>query len=267
MIREIVHIDEEKCDGCGLCVPSCQEGAIQIIDGKAKLLAENLCDGLGNCLGECPQGAITIEQRQAEAFDEQAVEEHLGRQLAEPYEPPTPTGAPAAEAEEAPAAKLPCGCPSTLMRKLQDEDEQTPAAPAAEAAAGPRTSKLRQFPVQLTLLPERGDVWADADVLLAADCVGFCMPDFHEKLLAGKTLAVACPKLDDAGAYVEKLARVLAGNRVKSITVARMEVPCCGGLGRIVKAAMDKAGANVPVTEVIVSTKGRLKSVNGVNVG
>lgn len=228
VLREVVKIDEDKCDGCGLCIPSCAEGAIQVIDGKARLVADNLCDGLGNCLGVCPQDAITVEQRDADAFDEEAVA------AAQPSKP-------------APAG----GCPGMALRKLE------PTAPAAEAPA--RTSQLAQWPVQLHLLPPHGDIWRDADVLFAADCVPFAMPDFHEKLLAGKTLAIACPKLDDAGAYVAKLAEVFADNAIRSISVAHMEVPCCFGLWRIVEEALAQAGkADLPVREITVRVNGTI---------
>ena len=239
--RKIVRIDEEKCDGCGACVPDCAEGAIQVIEGKARLMAENLCDGLGNCLGSCPQGAITIEERPADEFDKAAVAEHMERLAAEKSDP------------------APCGCPGAMLRKLEPD--------AAAEDVGPRRSRLGQWPVQLTLLPVTGDIWRDADVLIAADCVPFAMPDFHERLLDGKTLAVACPKLDDAGAYVQKLATVFASNSVKSITIARMEVPCCGGLEQIVQAALERAAATIPVNVVIVGAGGKTLAVNGVRVG
>ncbi len=273
--RKIVRIDEDKCDGCGLCVPSCAEGAIRIIDGKARLLAENLCDGLGNCLGECPRDAITIEERAADAFDESAVEEHL-------------TAAPKPTAAKAPAG----GCPGTMLRKLREAVDgpaapSAPAGPSAPAAhassaqdgrgnptdavgglgrSAPR-SKLGHWPVQLKLLPERGPLWDNADVLLAADCVAFALPDFHERLLEGKTLAIACPKLDDGDAYVDKLARILGANAVRSVTIARMEVPCCGGLVRILQDAIEQAGVTVPLTIVTVTADGRIADVNGVRVG
>ena len=221
LLREVVKIDEDKCDGCGLCIPSCAEGAIELIDGKARLLADNLCDGLGNCLGVCPRDAITVEQREADAFDEEAV-----------------------------AAG---GCPGMALRKL------SPApAPAAETSA--RTSQLAQWPVQLHLLPARGDLWRDADVLFAADCAAFAMPDFHEKLLAGKTLAIACPKLDDTDPYVAKLTEVFAHNPIRSITVAHMEVPCCFGLLRIVEEALAQAGkADLPIREITVRVDGSIE--------
>ncbi len=252
-----MRIDEDRCDGCGLCVPNCAEGAIQVIDGKARLVAENLCDGLGDCLGTCPNDAITIEDRPAEEFDEQAVAAHK-RTLGE-GEATTPAGSPPGERP----GDLPCGCPGTMMRKLNPGP--APAASSRDSAceADVRPSRLGQWPVQLTLLPTAGGIWRDADVLIAADCVGFAMPDFHERLLTGKTLAVACPKLDDVEPYVQKLAGVFANNSIKSITVARMEVPCCGGLEKIVRAALEKAGAAIPLTVVIVGAAGGVLAVHG----
>ncbi len=261
-VRKIVHIDEDKCDGCGVCVPSCAEGAIQVIDGKARLVADNLCDGLGNCLGTCPKDAIRIESRPAEAFDEEAVAEHVADEASGPVEGDT-----AAADEEATMA---CGCPSTLMRML-DED-RAPAGPAPDerprggTIQGGRDSHLGHWPVQLTLLPERGKVWDGAEVLLSADCVAYAMGDFHERLLAGRSLAVACPKLDDAGRHQEKLTRVLAGNDVRSLTVARMEVPCCGGLEQMARSAIAASGKHIPLTVVVIGADGAVKSVNGLDV-
>ncbi len=202
VLRHIVKIDEKKCNGCGECIPTCAEGAIQIIDGKARLVAENLCDGLGACLGHCPQGAIAVEEREAEAFDETAVE--AARQEAF------------------------CGCPGAQARTLPSESPS-------------QTSRLTHWPVQLHLLPVQGPMWQDADVLITADCVPFAMADYHDRLLAGHTVAVGCPKLDDASAYVRKLSEILSRNRVRSITVVRMEVPCCAGLVRAVRQATDAA--------------------------
>jgi len=224
-VRKIVHIHPDKCDGCGLCVPSCAEGAIEIVDGKAVLAADNLCDGIGNCLGVCPQDAITIEERPADAFDEQAVTAHR---------------------ESAP----PRACPGVMARKLQAPCD------AAAPVAGQRPSRLANWPVQLTLLPESGPIWDDADVLMAADCVAYALPDVHERLMAGRTVAIACPKLDDASAYVDKLARIFAGNRIRSVTVARMSVPCCQ-IDRIVDQAMAQAGADVPVSVVTIDPGGK----------
>ena len=255
--RKIVRIDEDRCDGCGLCVPNCAEGAIQVIDGKARLVAENLCDGLGNCLGTCPNDAITIEERPAEEFDEQAVAAHK-RTLGE-GKATTPAGSPPGERP----GDLPCGCPGAMMRKLHPGPPPAASSRGSACEADVRPSRLGQWPVQLTLLPTAGGIWQDADVLIAADCVGFAMPDFHERLLTGRTLAVACPKLDDVEPYVQKLAGIFARNGIKSITVARMEVPCCGGLEKIVRAALDQAGAAIPLTVVIVGAAGGVLAVHG----
>ncbi len=220
--RKIVHIDEEKCDGCGECVPNCVEGALRIIDGKARLVADKLCDGMGMCLGHCPRGAITIEERPAEGFDEHAVEQHARMASPQPAAPPHHHGG---------------GCPGSRMQMLRQ-----PAAAACPTSED-HVSRLTHWPVQLALLPTGGRIWENAHVLIAADCVPFAYPDFHEKLLAGKSLAIACPKLDDVEPYVEKLAAIFANNNIRSITVAHMEVPCCMGIVRAVQAAMAQAGA------------------------
>jgi len=248
-IRKIVRIDPDKCDGCGLCVPSCAEGAIRIVDGKARLAADNLCDGLGNCLGTCPRGAITIEERPAEEFSEQAVEAH--------------------KQKTAPKPPLPCGCPGTLARLLKARGPAQacaqPGSDRAEAvsAAGGRPSRLGNFPVQLALVPPSGPTWQGADVLLAADCVAFALPDFYDRLLIGRTLAVACPKLDDVGPYVEKLANIFANNDIRSLTVARMEVPCCGGLVRAAQAALERCGRDIPLRVVTVHLDGTTEETDG----
>ncbi len=228
--RKIVIIDEEKCDGCGLCIPKCAEGAIQIIGGKARLVAENLCDGLGNCLGTCPRGAIRVEEREAEAFDEAAVEAHLASTR--------PAAQPAAAAAYS-------GSP-----------EDTGDGPMP-----PARSELRHWPVQIALLPPQGDLWREADVLIAAGCVGFAMPDLHARLMRGKTVAVGCPKLDDLEAYEQKLAVVFARNAVRSVTVARMEVPCCAGIVTAAGRALVAAGrADLPLREVTVGVEGTVLS-------
>ena len=285
--RKIVKIDEDKCNGCGVCVPSCAEGAIRIIDGKARLIADNLCDGLGNCLGECPQDAITIEERPADEFDEQAVEaqkasdsrlQASGKEEAAASAGPQSVGAqifggggcpgtrlrqlkPAAD-RDAPASTS-GGCPGSRLRQL------TPASPAAGAghrpagAGGPApVSRLQQWPVQLALVPTAGPIWQDADVLIAADCVGFALPDFHERLLAGKTLVIACPKLDDVQPYVDKLTQIFAGNAIKSITVAHMEVPCCGGIVRAVQMALAASGRDdIRMIDITVGIDGTIQAV------
>jgi len=239
VMRKIVRIDEDKCDGCGLCVPSCAEGAIRIIDGKARLIGENLCDGLGACLGECPQDAISIEERPAEAFDEEAVRRHHRRRDRQ-------------EVAEAPGAS----CPGAMLRQPHRRPQAAPQA----ADSSVRPSRLGQWPVQLALLPPAGDIWADADVLIAADCVPVVMPDFHERLLTGRTLAIACPKLDEIEPYVEKLASIFANNDVRSVTVAHMEVPCCGGIVYAVRAALERCGrTDLPMRDVTVGIDGAIR--------
>ena len=236
--REIVRIDEDKCDGCGLCVPDCAEGAIQVIDGKARLLADNLCDGLGNCLGVCPRDAITIEERPADEFDEAAV-----------------AAARATEAATPEPAAVPRGCPGAMARTL------SPQAAETEPADGPvaRRSQLSHWPVQLTLVPPSGAMWKDADVLIAADCVAYAMADFHERLLADKAVAVACPKLDDVGPYIDKLTRIFADNPIRSVTVAHMEVPCCTGIVMVVREALKLAGRDdIPLADITVGIDGRV---------
>lgn len=251
-IRKIVKIDEEKCNGCGDCVPSCAEGAIRIINGKARLMADNLCDGLGACLGHCPMGAITVEERAAEDFDHHAVEKHLKSPPA--AKPMTPAAAPMfAPAPVAHAG----GCPGSRMRVFEPAASQTPNLRSEISDRKTSPSRLRQWPVQLTLLPTQGPIWADADVLLAADCVPFAYPDFHENLLAGRTLAIACPKLDNCQPYIEKLATIFANNSVRSVTVARMEVPCCSGLTRVARMALEASGrTDIEVKEVVLPIRG-----------
>jgi NAD-dependent dihydropyrimidine dehydrogenase PreA subunit len=240
VMRKIVRIDEDKCTGCGLCVPDCAEGAIKIIDGKAKLLAENLCDGLGACLGVCPFDAITVEERPADEFDEAAVE-------AARTEPVAPVEAP---------AQTPCGCPGTMARSLEPQ-----AVPSVEPTA--QSSQLSHWPVQLTLVPPAGDMWNDADVLIAADCVAFAMPDFHQRLLAGRAVVIACPKLDDVGPYIDKLTRIFADNSIRTVTVAHMEVPCCTGIVMAARAAMDASGrTDIPFGDITVGIDGTVKAEN-----
>jgi NAD-dependent dihydropyrimidine dehydrogenase PreA subunit len=231
--RKIIHIDERLCDGCGLCIPSCHEGAIAIVGGKARLVGEARCDGLGDCLGACPRGALRVEVR-----------------AADPWEAPGP----AARGVPGPAA--PCGCPGAVLRDLAPAEAAAGGGPVAQ-----QPSLLRHWPVQLALLPAEGRLWSDADVLVAADCVGFAMPDFHERLLAGRALAVACPKLDDMAAHTAKLAAIFRLNPIRSLTVARMEVPCCAGLARGVAAAWRAAGrGEPPLREVIIARGGTLQA-------
>lgn len=227
-LRKIVKIDEEKCNGCGACAITCAEGALQIIDGKAKLISENYCDGLGACLGECPEGAITIEERVSEEFNEEAVEHHL----------------------QAKEAKLPCGCPSATVAQFETGAAHSPTTET------PQQPRLRHWPVQLTLVPPGAPFLHQADVLLAADCVPFAYAGFHQELLKDHSLLIACPKLDDFPAHLEKLTAILRQSDIKSITVVHMEVPCCSGLVHMAKQAIRLSGKNVPLKEITIGVKG-----------
>lgn len=264
MQREIVRIDENKCDGCGLCVPACAEGAIRIVDGKARLIADNLCDGLGACLGHCPQDAIIIEKRAAADFDEAAVELHLkatGKPLPAQHGHGAAHGhgggCPSAQVKTfaAPAQSPAGGCPSAALRSV------TPPAVTAPAAEGhdSRPSELRQWPVQMHLVPASAPFLKNADLLLAADCVPFAYPDFHRDYLQGRALLIGCPKLDDGQAYLQKLTAMLQQNEIKSLTVLHMEVPCCSGLVMIARQALAASGKDVPLTTVRIGIQGEIK--------
>jgi len=249
MIRKIVLIDEEKCNGCGLCVPACAEGAIKIVNGKAVLSADNLCDGLGACLGECPQDAITVIEREADEFDEEAVTEHLAKatiapEAAKPHHP----GHDHREAHHG-------GCPGSRVVSF------TPP-PAPTVATEKQPSQLRQWPVQLHLAPVNAPYFKDADLLITADCVPFAYADFHKDFLAGKSVVIGCPKLDDNSFYQEKLTELFRVNNLKSITVLRMEVPCCGGIVVAARQALTASGKDIPFHEVTISISGeaRLKA-------
>lgn len=261
-MRKIVTIDEGKCNGCGLCVPSCAEGAIRIIDGKARLVADNLCDGLGNCLGKCPQDAITVEERPADDFDERAVHEHLAGSGDDrmhgktTHEGVAHGGCPGSALRMLGGSAAMGGCPGSAMRQMK-----SPRPAVAAATGGLRQSQLGHWPVQLALVPMGGAIWRDADVLIAADCVPFAYPDFHEKLLAARTLAIACPKLDDVEPYVQKLAAIFANNTVRSVTVAHMEVPCCGGIVYAVREALQQSGRDdIELHDVTIGIDGSLKA-------
>ena len=252
MKRTIIHIDEERCDGCGQCVTECHEGALAIIDGKAKLISDVYCDGLGACIGHCPQGALTFETREAAAFDQEAVDRHLAGQGAHaPKE--EPASAPAPAPRPCPPAPAPRagGCPGSAMRSLRP----VMAAPvtvgdAPSAPAG--SSRLSNWPVQLALVPPHAPYLQGADVLLCADCVPFAVPDFHQRYLAGRVVLVACPKLDNLPAYKEKLEDIFAEARPRSVTVLRMEVPCCGGLAHVAQAAQAAVTPDLPLKVEII---------------
>jgi len=237
VLRKVVRIDEEKCDGCGVCVPACAEGALQIVDGKAKLISETYCDGLGACLGECPQGAITIEERETEEFDEEAVEHHLHER-------------------ERIEEKLPCGCPSATVTQFERR-EATSVTPT-DAASQP--SMLGHWPVQLTLVPPGAPFLQGADLVLAADCVPFAYAGFHRDFLKDHALLVACPKLDDFQAHLRKLTDILRQSQVRSLSVVHMEVPCCSGLVHMAREAMRASGKEIPFREVTVGIRGNVMS-------
>ena len=224
MIRRIIHIDEEKCNGCGKCVHACHEGAIDLVNGKARLMREHYCDGLGDCLPSCPTGAITFEEREAPAYDEAAVK--------------------AAQAAK-PAAHT--GCPGSRIRQM--------AAKAPAAAGEPVSGQLTNWPVQIKLAPTAGPTFAGRDLLIAADCTAYTYGDFHRRFLSGRTLLIGCPKLDMVD-YSEKFTAIFRGNDIRSVTLLRMEVPCCGGLEHAVKTALAASGKDIPLTVQVGNSDG-----------
>lgn len=271
MKRKIIEIDEAKCNGCGLCIPNCQEGALQLIDGKARLVSDLFCDGLGACIGECPQGAIRIVEREAEPYDERKVisvlagkgsntirahMKHLKDhgefkllEIARAYLAENGIAPPEPEAPE----KLPCGCPGTLAKKLAPK-------PAGQSFSG-GASALRQWPIQLKLLNPAAEYFDGADLLVAADCVAYAHGGFHRDFLAGRILIVFCPKLDsDLEGYVAKLAEIFRRHDIRSVTVARMEVPCCGGTAAIVQEALRQAGRELKIQIKIVGLNGEVQN-------
>lgn len=292
MKRKIIQIDDEKCTGCGLCIPNCQEGALQMIDGKARLISDLFCDGLGACIGHCPEGAIEIIEREAEPYDERKVMELIvpkGRNtilahlehlrdhgetdflnqaiqyLKENNIDMSPDSNKAGGNNSAKnmATAVPiekthsgCGCPGA---QTMDFSAGEKAVPAAAVAAVEPPSELKQWPVQLHLLNPQASYFKNADVVLAADCAAFSMGNFHAKFLKGKSLAIACPKLDsNKESYVEKLSSMIADARINSLNVIMMEVPCCGGLLQMARMAREKAGRNVPIRETIISIRGEV---------
>lgn len=231
MLRKIIKIDEEKCVGCGLCANACHEGAIGIVDGKAKLLRDDYCDGLGNCLPVCPTGAITFEEREAESYNKAVAPKRVDAKAPE---------------------KLACGCPGTQSKALTHEAENCCANTGAAT-----TTQLNQWPVQIKLVPVNAPYFEDANLLVAADCSAYAYGDFHAKFMKHKITIIGCPKLDE-GDYSEKLTAILAENNIKSVTVVRMEVPCCGGIENAVKTALKNCGKLIPWQVVTISTDGRI---------
>lgn len=272
-VRTVVHIDEDKCDGCGLCVPDCAEGALQIIDGKAKLVSDIYCDGLGACLGSCPQDAITMVDRDADEFNEEAVNKRLQELGRDPLPHDHGPAEAKTDASKEKVEDLACGCPGTLSQSF-DRAKPEPAAPRAggcpgsrsqtfeqpqaspAAHSGPVASRLGNWPVQISLVPPKAPYLDGADLLLAADCAPFAYGDFHRRFMEGKTLLVGCPKLDNAQAYIDKLGQMFKVNNINSISVVYMEVPCCNGLVHIVQEALKQSGVPIPTTLYRVGIKG-----------
>ena len=230
MIRKIIKIDEEKCNGCGACASACHEGAIEMMDGKAKLTREDYCDGLGDCLPACPIGAITFEEREAPAYDEAAV---------------------LASKKEKENGTLACGCPGTQARQITRESfEHSVTTPALN-------SEHMQWPVQIKLLPIRAPYFDGANLLIAADCTAYAYGNFHKEFIRNHITLIGCPKLDE-GDYTEKLTEILKNNNIKSVTVVRMEVPCCGGIEHAAKRALQESGKFIPWRVVTVTTDGKI---------
>lgn len=279
MLRKIIKIEEDKCDGCGVCVPSCAEGALQVIDGKVRLISDLFCDGLGACLGECPHNALTIEEREAEPYDEKKVMEYIvkgGRNViiahlehlrehaefeylrqAKEYLSENGIDVPAlSEAKQEVPKYEACGCPGSATVELEEEKEET--------ESGKRVSHLTQWPIQLHLVSPQAPYYQNSDLLLAADCAGFCHPDFHKDYLKGKSLAIACPKLDShQEIYKEKLVTMINESNLKSMHVLIMQVPCCGGLFQLAKQAIEESGKSLPLKVTVIDLKGEvLKEVS-----
>lgn len=254
MIRKLIEIDEEKCDGCGLCVEACHEGAIQLIEGKARLVSETYCDGLGDCIGECPQGAITLIECEAAEYNPVAVVEHLMvEHLKEIGRDPSKAHGTTPCEEESP---LPCGCPGSASRSLV-EDEGEVAAPSD--TGDDRRPELQHWPIQLTLVPAGAPYLRGADIALIADCVPFAYPETHRDIIRNRAILVACPKLDDIEAHTAKLVQILSSAHPRSLTVYRLEVPCCGGLVVAARRAVAEAGVPVPVSEVVIGVRGEVR--------
>ena len=234
MLRKIIQIDENKCNGCGACAAACHEGAIGMVAGKARLLRDDYCDGLGDCLPACPTGAISFIEREAAAYDEAAVQRHQAAQKVD-------------------SGTLPCGCPGSMAREIR-RSPATDATPAASVAAA---SQLRQWPVQIKLAPVNAPYFDGASLLVAADCTAYAYGNFHQDFIRGKVTLIGCPKLDSVD-YSEKLTEIIRQNDIRSLTIVRMEVPCCGGIEHAAVTALKNSGKFIPWQVVTISTDGRI---------
>jgi Fe-S-cluster-containing hydrogenase component 2 len=241
VLRKIIQIDEERCDGCGQCITGCAEGALMLVDGKARVVAEKYCDGLGACIGECPTGALTIIEREADDFDETAVEALLGKK----------------HGKASPATG---GCPSAGLQMFSPPSACEKANLPASLEAG-EDSFLSHWPVQIRLVPSNAPFLHGADLLVVADCVPVAYPSIHKNFMKGRAVMMGCPKFDDVQSYIDKFAKICTHAGLKSITVLSMEVPCCSGLPMIVKKGLQTSGATIPLAEVVISIKGKILEV------
>jgi NAD-dependent dihydropyrimidine dehydrogenase PreA subunit len=276
--REIITIDEEKCNGCGNCIPGCPEGALQIIDNKARLVSDLFCDGLGACIGDCPEGAISVIEREAEPYDEIKVIKNIvekGKNVIKAHlehlkshgetgflkqatdyleeneiENPLEVEVKGETGED----KLPCGCPGSSVRDMRDDKRET----MEEDTDVSQKSELKQWPVQIHLVPVNAPFFDGADLLITADCVPFAYGNFHRDFLKGKILLMGCPKLDDAEFYRNKITDIFKGNNIKSITIVRMEVPCCFGLVKLVNDALTESGKDIPIEDITIKVNGEI---------
>lgn len=271
--RSIIRIDEAKCTGCGDCIPNCPEGALQVIDGKARLVSDLFCDGLGACIGHCPEDAIAVESREAEEYDERKVMEnivkqgpnvikahleHLKEHGQSQYLKIATDFLKEKSIEIPPFGKLPCGCPgSKVMDLKKDRDSGQETTPISKGV-----SQLGQWPVQLHLVPVNALYFQNADLVVAADCVPFAYPNFHQDFLKGKAIVIACPKLDDTELYLDKLTQLFVQSSIKSVEIVHMEVPCCFGLLRLVEEALKASGKNIPMKETVISVRGEKETGN-----